>query len=125
MTASELLNHVRRQGVKLWVDSGQVRYRAPKGVLTEVLREQLAAHRNEILELLRAPRGGPAADDTSIPRAPRTGGLPLSFIQERLWFIDRFEGGTDAYNIPFCARITVANGRSMVPGFVSLPSGAT
>ena len=54
MTASELLDHVRKQGVRLWVDSGQVRYRAPRDVLTEALRAQLAAHKSEILALLRA-----------------------------------------------------------------------
>ncbi|MCC2625251.1 MAG: hypothetical protein K0R14_1124 [Burkholderiales bacterium] len=31
--------------------------------------------------------------------------LPLSFAQERLWFIEKYEGGTNAYNIPLVAEL--------------------
>ena len=29
---------------------------------------------------------------------------PLSYAQERLWFIEQYEGGTDAYHIPMLLR---------------------
>ncbi|HYG65959.1 MAG TPA: condensation domain-containing protein, partial [Thermoanaerobaculia bacterium] len=34
------------------------------------------------------------------------GGLPLSFAQQRLWFLDRFEPGGVAYNVPLAMRLT-------------------
>ncbi|HEU4881108.1 MAG TPA: amino acid adenylation domain-containing protein, partial [Longimicrobium sp.] len=37
--------------------------------------------------------------------AGRTGPLPLSFAQERLWFIDRLEPGNAAYNLPGAWRL--------------------
>jgi len=36
---------------------------------------------------------------------PREGTLPLSFAQQRLWFIDQLEPGTPLYNLPVALRI--------------------
>ncbi|MDB4970229.1 MAG: tycC2 [Myxococcales bacterium] len=35
----------------------------------------------------------------------RTGALPLSFAQQRLWFLDQLEPGSAAYNLPAALRI--------------------
>ncbi len=56
------------------------------------------------IELLRSD-GIPAAPP--IERAARKGtdGLPLSFAQQRLWFVHRMEPGSSAYNMPFPLRL--------------------
>ncbi|HEV2799103.1 MAG TPA: condensation domain-containing protein, partial [Pyrinomonadaceae bacterium] len=42
-----------------------------------------------------------------IERADRTKRLPLSFAQQRLWFVDRLSGGSDtAYNVPLAVRLS-------------------
>jgi amino acid adenylation domain-containing protein len=37
--------------------------------------------------------------------APRDGDLPLSFAQERLWFVDRMEPGSATYHMPLFVRL--------------------
>ncbi|HYO13481.1 MAG TPA: amino acid adenylation domain-containing protein, partial [Thermoanaerobaculia bacterium] len=49
-------------------------------------------------------------------RLPRPAELPLSFAQERLWFLDRFEPGSALYNIPGAVRI---EGDLDVPAFAA------
>ncbi|MFP2913397.1 condensation domain-containing protein, partial [Pyxidicoccus sp. 3LFB2] len=39
---------------------------------------------------------------------PRTGALPLSFAQQRLWLIDQLQPGSPAYNIPTALRVAGA-----------------
>ncbi|HVR97456.1 MAG TPA: amino acid adenylation domain-containing protein, partial [Thermoanaerobaculia bacterium] len=41
-----------------------------------------------------------------IAPAPRGQGLPLSFAQQRLWFIDQLEPDSAVYNTPFFLRLT-------------------
>ncbi|NPC84603.1 amino acid adenylation domain-containing protein, partial [Pyxidicoccus fallax] len=60
-----------------------------------------------ISELVReiASRRTAAGVLPPIPRAPRTGALPLSFAQQRLWFLDRMEPGSAFYNVPVVSRL--------------------
>ncbi|MEW5926797.1 MAG: amino acid adenylation domain-containing protein, partial [Gemmatimonadota bacterium] len=54
---------------------------------------------------IEALRGGGAAVAPPIERVPRTGPLPLSYAQQRLWLVDRLEPGSAAYHIPEAVRL--------------------
>ncbi|HLL48189.1 MAG TPA: amino acid adenylation domain-containing protein, partial [Longimicrobiaceae bacterium] len=47
----------------------------------------------------------PDAGGPPLVRVSREGPLPLSFAQQRLWFIDRLEPGSAAYNVPLPLRL--------------------
>ena len=55
-------------------------------------------------------RGGARPEEERIPRRPRRadGGaeLPVSFSQQRLWFLDRLEPGSPLYNLPAAFEVT-------------------
>ncbi|MDX6269055.1 MAG: hypothetical protein QOD28_278, partial [Acidobacteriota bacterium] len=63
--------------------------------------EALAAE----VERLTKKRDGAATLAPELVRAERGGRLPLSFAQQRLWFIDQLEPGNPAYNVPFAVRL--------------------
>nr|WP_281404507.1 non-ribosomal peptide synthetase [Pyxidicoccus fallax] len=48
-----------------------------------------------------ARQHGVARDVPPLVPVPRTEALPLSFAQQRLWFIDQLSPGSGAYNVPF------------------------
>jgi amino acid adenylation domain-containing protein len=50
-------------------------------------------------------RAGTAPAPPPLARVPRGGPLPPSFAQRRLWFIDRLEPGSTAYNVPLPLRL--------------------
>ena len=95
MTAAAILEQLRQIGVELQVSGGSLRVNAPKGVLTGALRAALTERKGEILALLQTQNGTSAFD----PTRP-----PLSFTQERLWFVDSLDRGSPAYNIPLALR---------------------
>jgi amino acid adenylation domain-containing protein len=99
MILRELLNCLSSLGVKLRVEDGELCYSAPAGVLTPELRAELSKHKKEILYIIGAAKNRTNLGPVPVSALSRESSLPLSFGQERLWFLDQFEPGSSAYNI--------------------------
>ena len=111
MTVIELLALLNQQGITLSVDGGDLRISAPKGSLTDELRGLLVKHKAELIEVLSASTESSAegaGEILPIPRQPDQPELPLSFAQERLWFLDQLDPGSALYNIPTAVRLSGA-----------------
>ncbi len=106
MTAIDLfLSELRGLGISLSVRDGELRCRAPKGVLTPALTRDLAARKAEIVAFLEQAHGLAAEAETRIEPMPPRENPPLSFAQQRLWFVDRLEGPSATYNMPLAVRL--------------------
>jgi amino acid adenylation domain-containing protein len=66
---------------------------------------RLADFAERIAVALRKGTGRPAPPLVPLAPALRAGALPLSFAQQRLWFIDQLEPGSPLYNIPVALRV--------------------
>lgn len=100
---SELLEELRKSDVRLWREGDQLRASAPPTALSAALRSEIAARKSEILAYLdNGATQAPGHD--GIPPISRDGPLPLSFVQERLWFIQQLDPGGSANNVTVSVR---------------------
>lgn len=111
MNTLDFLDSLKGKGVALWLE-GQDRlgFRADKGVLTPELIAEIRSRKSEILAFFREnalpaampqtnQAGSSASKEGVILPAPMLEHPPLSFAQERLWFIARWAPNSPAYHI--------------------------
>ncbi|MBT9332218.1 non-ribosomal peptide synthetase [Paracidobacterium acidisoli] len=102
----EFLSELRVAGVMLSLEGESLKCSAPKGVLTAELCEELTGRKQEILSFLRISREAARSGSAGIPRVDRTRALPLSFSQQRLWFLHQLDAENPAYNMAAALQLT-------------------
>ncbi|QFY44569.1 amino acid adenylation domain-containing protein [Candidatus Methylospira mobilis] len=95
----EFINELHRREIYIHTQDGRLHYRAPPGALTPEIRSTLQTRKEEILGLLLRMSPDEQTDVPPIRPVPRNAALPLSYAQQRLWLLNRFELGGVAYNI--------------------------
>ena len=97
MTTNELFEKLTRLGIELSLRGDRVRARGPKEALTPRLREEIASHKADLLEILSSdPATG---DGAPSPRATRERVPKLSPGQIHIWNLVRRDPRTAAYNL--------------------------
>src|SRR5258708_6505902 len=102
-SVESLLTSLRHSGVTLWVEKDQLRYRSPKSALGPSELEEIRKQKREIISFLEGARKYAVADQEL--RLARPKDLPLSYAQDRLWFLDQLGLVGAAYNIPLAVRL--------------------
>ena len=101
----ELITRLHNQKIKLWVEGERLRYSVPKGQESKMaaLRTELSERKAEIITFLKQ-----ASQSVQLKLQPisRDQDLPLSFAQQRLWFLAQFDNESAPYNESVGLKIT-------------------
>ncbi len=101
MTSLALIGELRKRNIRIAVAGGKLQVSGPKGAVTQELRQLLAQQKNDLIALL----GSSTFSAPEIVPAPPDARLPLSFGQQRLWFLDRMDPDNTAYTLPLILRL--------------------
>ena len=97
-TIVEFVCYLRDLGITLEADENRLRCQAPEGILTPALRQEIGDRKPELLQFLQQAKQHKSTDYLPIQPVARDGHLPLSFAQQRLWFLHYLSPDSRSYN---------------------------
>ena len=102
MILTDLLSELKKKDIQLYLDSGSLRGKVPPNAMTPEIKDALQRHKTELVNYLKQNQ---LPESNALLPFKRGNTLPLSYAQERLWFLDQFEPGSASYNLPGAVRL--------------------
>jgi amino acid adenylation domain-containing protein/non-ribosomal peptide synthase protein (TIGR01720 family) len=107
MKVVEFLSYLNSLEIKLWLEEEKLKYQAPQGVMTAEIKQEIGTRKPEILAFLsREAQPSPNSPESVIIPVSRDEDLPLSFAQQRMWFLYQMDSQNPAYNECPAIRLT-------------------
>jgi len=98
VTYDEFVRYLDQAGVALCLRGGELEVQAPDAVLTAEFRELAQKYRRRLVSKLQHETDGESVGASQLVGS--NGGTPLSWFQERLWFLHARNPEDRSYNIP-------------------------
>ena len=103
-----LLLDLKARDIRVWLEGERLRVSAPEGSLSTAQKEELSQRKAELVEFLHIAKRS-SSDERAPPlvSVPRNADLPLSFDQQRLWYLHQMNPHECAYNLQSIALIRI------------------
>ncbi|MFW0740069.1 condensation domain-containing protein, partial [Flavobacterium sp. T12S277] len=100
ITISNIIYSANNIGIWLWVEDDKLKFKFPKNINISEILVELKENKDAIIEVLQKNNIYTEKATESLIYCFLNGESMLSFAQERLWFIEQYEQGTNAYHMP-------------------------
>ena len=91
----QLISQLRKKNINLKLNGDKLKINAPPGVLNNEIKNALKENKSAIVEFLKSAQSG---SESLIQPITRSGDIPQSFAQEKLWFLHQLQPSA-SYNM--------------------------
>jgi hypothetical protein len=106
---SKFFNELRLNAGAIWLENDKIQFSAPKEFQNKETNDFILSHKSQIIDVLIDNEISSEKDflNREILKHKMQQAYPLSSSQERLWFVEQYNEGTNAYHMPLVYELYV------------------